>query len=244
MSLLQEAVLHFRGRPYGWLTAAHDGQPVDVPYQPCRDKGEDDDQEECAVHVGKALHLGRSLVYPCRLRELPPGIHFTLVAFLVLRVMLVRHLLAEQHPPESFDAHDCISLIVVFRFLFDVLVQQCAPVHDEQTVGVVLRAGHPLELSGGDQLAHQDVAPPLDALPSVVGELHLGRVEPDAVAEDGEYGTRTEDVAVEAFLLEGVVLCQPRLIHQVHGFLHRVADIFVIRCQCEEVVVDFLYTSR
>ena len=108
-------------------------------------------------------------------------------------------------------------------------------------MGVVLRPGYPLELSGGDKLAHQDVASPLDALPSVVGELHLGRIKPDAVAEDGEYGTRTEDVAVEAFLLERVVLCQPRLVHQIHGFLHCIADILVVRRQREEIVVDFLY---
>lgn len=78
---------------------------------------------------------------------------------------------------------------------------------------VVLRARHPLELSGSDQFAHQDVAPAFDALPSVVGELHLGSVEADAVAEDGEHRARSEDIAVEAFFLERIILCQSGLVH-------------------------------
>ena len=134
-------------------------------------------------------------------------------------------------------------LIAVLCFLLDVPVQQRAPVHDEQPVGVVLRARHTLELSGSDQLAHQDVAPAFDALPSVVGELHFLTVEADAVAEDAEHRTRAHDIRVETFFLQRIVLRKSGLVHQVHGLLHRVADVFVVRRQREEVMVDFLYIS-
>ena len=134
-------------------------------------------------------------------------------------------------------------LIVVLCLLLDVLVQQRAPVHDEQPVRVVLRARHPFELSGCDQFAHQDVAPAFDALPSVVGELHFGCIESDAVAEDGEHRARSENVAVETFLFERIILCQSGLVHQVHGLLHRVTDVLVIRRKGEKVMVDFLYAS-
>lgn len=106
---------------------------------------------------------------------------------------------------------------------------------------VVLRAGNPFELSRRHQLAHEDVAPALDTLPAVVGELHLLFVESHAVAENGEYGARSQDVGIEALLFERVVLRQPGLVHQIHGFLHRVTDVFVVRGQREKVVVDFLY---
>ena len=135
-------------------------------------------------------------------------------------------------------------LIVVLCLLLDVLVQQRAPVHDEQPVRVVLRARHPFELSGCDQFAHQDVAPAFDALPSVVGELHFGCIESDAVAEDGEHRACSENVAVETFLFERIILCQSLcqsgLVHQVHGLLHRVTDVLVIRRKGEKVMVDFL----
>ena len=132
-------------------------------------------------------------------------------------------------------------LIVAFRFLLDVLVQQCAPVHDEQPVRVVLRPGYTLELSRCNQFAHQDIAAPFDTLPSVVGKLHLLLVEGDAVAENRKDGARSQDVRVETFFLERVVLCQARFVHQVHRFLHRIADVLVVRGKREKVVVDFLY---
>jgi len=108
-------------------------------------------------------------------------------------------------------------------------------------VGVVLRARHAPELPGRYQLAHQDVAAPLDALSSVVRELHRTLVEPDAVAEDGEHGARSQYVGVESALFERVVLRQSGFVHQIHRLFHRIADILVIRRQGKEVVVDFLY---
>lgn len=134
-----------------------------------------------------------------------------------------------------------LSLIVVLGLPFYILVQQGAPVHDEQSVGIILRAGNPLELSGSDKFACEDIAPALYALPSIVGELHFSSVKPDAVAEDGENGTRSEDIGIESFFLECIVLCQPCFVNQIHGFFDGVADILVIRGQREKQVVDFLY---
>ena len=104
-------------------------------------------------------------------------------------------------------------LVARLVLLFDVLVQQGPPVHDQKAVRVVVRAGDPAELSGCDELAHQDAAAALDALPAVVGELHILRVDLDGVAVDAEDRARTHDVRVEALLLEGVVLRQARLVH-------------------------------
>ncbi len=71
---------------------------------------------------------------------------------------------------------------MLFRLLLDVLVQQRAPVHDEQPVRVVLRPGYTLELSRRNQFAHQDIAAPFDTLPPVVGKFHLLLIEGDTVA--------------------------------------------------------------
>ena len=72
----------------------------------------------------------------------------------------------------------------------------------------------------------------------MVGELHLFLIEVDAVAEDGEDRTCTHDVRVEAFFLQGIVLCQSRFIYQIHGFLHRIFDVLVIRSKREEEMVE------
>ena len=193
------------------------------------------------MRVGEALHFGRHFVDARRLGKFASGSHITLVAFLVLRIVLVRHLLAEQHPPESFDIHILDDLVVAFRFLLDVLVQQRAPVHDKQPVRVVVRSRHTFELSRCNQFTHEDIAAAFDTLSPVISELHVLLVKGDAVAKDGEYRARTQDIGVESSFLQGVVLCQSRFIHQVHRFLHRVADVFVVRRKGEEVVVDFLY---
>ena len=124
--------------------------------------------------------------------------------------------------------------------LFDVLVQQGPPVDDEQSVGVVVRAGYAPELTGGHKLAHKDAAPSLDPLPAVIGELHVLGIDADGVAVDAEDRARSHDVRVEALFLEGVVLRKAGLVHEVHGLLHRVFDVLVIRGEREEVVVEHL----
>ena len=134
-------------------------------------------------------------------------------------------------------------LVAVFVLLFDVLVQERPPVHDQQAVGVVVGAGDPPELTGRHQLPHQDAAPALDPLPAVVGEFHVLRVHPDGVAVDAEHGARSHDIRIEAFLLEGVVLRKACLVHEVHGLLHRVLDVLVIRGEREEIVVEHLHVA-
>ena len=101
----------------------------------------------------------------------------------------------------------------------------------------------PAELTGGHKLPHQDAAAALDPLPAVVGELHVLGVHPDGVAVDAEHGARTHDVGVEALLLEGVVLREARLVHEVHGLLHRVLDVLVVRGEGEEVMVEHLHVA-
>ena len=67
---------------------------------------------------------------------------------------------------------------------------------------VVFRSWYSLQLTSCDQLAHQDACAPLNALTSIVGELHLVLVEMDAVTEDAEHGTGSHDVGVKTFLPE------------------------------------------
>ena len=106
---------------------------------------------------------------------------------------------------------------------------------------VVVRPGNTFELSCRDKFSGKDACSSLDTLASIVGELHLLFVEVDAVAEDAEHGTRTHDIGIEAFLLQRVVLGKTCLINQIHGFVHGVFDVLVVRSQGEEIVVDFLY---
>ena len=108
-------------------------------------------------------------------------------------------------------------------------------------MGIVLRPWHTLHLSRRHQFTHQDVAPSLNPLPSVVGELHLLLVELDAVAKDAEHGTRTHDIVVKALFLQRIVLRQTSFIDQIHRLLHRIADVLVIGSKRKEVMVDFLY---
>ena len=106
---------------------------------------------------------------------------------------------------------------------------------------VVLCSWNPLQLACRDKFTHQDTAAAFDTLPAVVGELHFFLVKGYTVTEDGKHGTRPQNIGVEAFFLERIVLCKTGLIYQVHGLFHRISDILVIGWQREEIVVDFLY---
>ena len=108
-------------------------------------------------------------------------------------------------------------------------------------MGVVVRPGNTFELSCRDKLSGKDACSSLNTLAAIVGELHLLFVEVDAVAEDAEHGTRTHDIGIEAFLLQRVVLGKTCLINQIHGFVHGVFDVLVVRSQGEEIVVEHLH---
>ena len=168
------------------------------------DETQDDEAEhqaeECpAVVVGKGLDADGHAVYTDCPGKPAACTDLLLVAFPVLRVVLVGHLLPEKHFLEV--PHSQALLIAEFRLLFDVLVEQSAPIYNQQPVRVVLCPGDTLQLSCRHQLTGQDACAPLDALATVVGELHLVLVELDAVTEDAEDGTRAHDVGVEAFFL-------------------------------------------
>lgn len=105
MPFPEHGILHLRGRPAGRMMAVHHRQAVNIPCQPADGEAKYDDEKQRPVHVGEALHLGRSLVDACCLGETPSGIYVTLVAFLVFRVVPVRHFFTEQHTSESFDIH-------------------------------------------------------------------------------------------------------------------------------------------
>lgn len=130
---------------------------------------------------------------------------------------------------------------IVFILLFDVFVQQGAPVHYQQPVRVVVRPGYPFQFAGGHQFTGENGSPPLDALAAIVGKLHFLLVEVDTVTEYREYRTRSHDIVVKSLFFQCIVLCQSGLVHQVHRLIHGVADIFVIRCQREKEMMDFLY---
>ena len=108
---------------------------------------------------------------------------------------------------------------------------------------VVVRPGNTFELSCRNKLSGEDACTSLYTLATIVGELHLLFVEVDAIAEYAEHSTRTHDIGIKAFLLQSVVLCKTCLINQIHGFVHGVLDVLVIRSQSEKIMVDFLYAS-
>ena len=60
------------------------------------------------------------------------------------------------------------GLIVVLCLLVNVLVEQRSPVHDEQSVGIVVRPGHSLQLTCRDEFTGKDIAASLDALTAIV----------------------------------------------------------------------------
>ena len=85
--------------------------------------------------------------------------------------------------------------------------------------------------------------PTFDSLPTIVGELHILFVKGDTVTENREHRARTQYVGVKSLFLEGIVLCQSRLIDQVHRFFHRIADVFVVRCESKKVMVEHFYMA-
>src|SRR5574344_855172 len=97
-----------------------------------------------------------------------------------------------------------MASVVYLVLLLYVLVDECAPVHYEKSVRVVIRSRYSLELPGCDELTHQDAASAFNPLTAVVGELHVLGVHPDAVTVDAEHCTGSHDVGVKSFLLEGV----------------------------------------
>ena len=224
----------------GSLVMAYPHHLDDVEAEAQCDETEDKGKEQLLVAVGKGLHIGGKPVKTGGLGELAPCRDFFFIAFLVLGVILVRHLVPENHflPSHIYDV-----LIVRLGLLLYILVQQGAPLGDEQAMRIVLAPRDTLQFAGGDKLTGEDIRAALDALPPVVGELHLVLVEPYGVTEDAEDGTGSHDVVVEAFLLQGVVLGKSCLIYQIHGLGHGVVDVLVIRGKGEEKMMETLHMA-
>ena len=131
--------------------------------------------------------------------------------------------------------HKLLCLIV------KVLVLQCSPVHDEQSVGIVLRARDVLDLPHGDEGSLHVLAAALDELCAVVLELTGVLVELYGVTDDGAHGARGDDVRVEAVLLHGLLLLQGRAVSHIHGLAKGPLDEVVIGREIEEILVEELY---
>ena len=107
MPFPEQAVLYFRGTSRFLSVVVGFCQTVDVECECADDKAEYHDQEQDLVPVGKLLYLCRHFVYACRLGELAPCIHIAFIPLFILRIVLVWYFLADQHPAESFDVHNC-----------------------------------------------------------------------------------------------------------------------------------------
>lgn len=104
-------------------------------------KTKDNGKEQFLVSVGEALYISCYLVEFGSLCKLASGSHLSLIAVFVLWIILIRHLLSENHflPTHIYD-----RLIVRLGFLLYILVQKGSPVGDKQAVRVVLRSRHSL----------------------------------------------------------------------------------------------------
>ena len=125
--------------------------------------------------------------------------------------------------------------------IVQILVFKRPPVGNQQSVGIVSRPRHGLDISGRDQRTLQVTGAPLDELRTVVGELPFLFVEVDGVAHDGADRRRGDDVGIKAVLVHRLLLLQRRAVRHVHGLAERPLDVVVVGRQVEEILVDFLY---
>ena len=199
MPVLHKLLLQFRSGLLSVLGIIDFPHSIKIESETEKYEAKDDGKECFAVCVGKGLHTRGCLVYFGRLGELPSGIHFFFVAVMVLRVIFVGYFLAQNH---FLPGHSDWCLIRRLRFLFNILVQKGAPVGDEQSMWVVVGTGNTFKLTCRNKLSCEDGGASLDALTTVVGELHFILIEMDAVTKDTEHRTCTHDVGVKASLLE------------------------------------------
>ena len=118
MASLYQRVLSLRGGASLALIMVSSCHAIDVETEAHTNKSEHDDQEQCLVQVGKPLHLGCRLVYPAHLGKLPSGSHVSLIAFLVFGVVLVGHLLPNEHLFKSFCVHRYFFSLIFYLFTF------------------------------------------------------------------------------------------------------------------------------
>ena len=118
MASRYQGVLPLRGGASLSLIMVSSCHAIDVETEAHTYKTEHDDQEQCLVQVSKPLYLGGSLVYLAHLGKLPSGSHVSLIAFLVFGVVLVGHLLPNEHLLKSFCVHRYFFFIFLLLYPF------------------------------------------------------------------------------------------------------------------------------
>ena len=98
------------------------------------------------------------------------------------------------------------ELVIILIPLLYILVKEGTPINNEKTVGVILRPRNTTELTGGDNLTHEDGGAAFYTLATIIGELHIFLVELDTVTVDAKHTAGSHDVIIETFFLQCVVL--------------------------------------
>ena len=75
--------------------------PVDIDAETVGDKAEDNNEKQCLVGIGEALHPGCRTVYPRGLGKLEPYHQIIIIPLLVLGVVIVGNILAQKHTNTS-----------------------------------------------------------------------------------------------------------------------------------------------
>lgn len=95
----------------------------------------------------------------------------------------------------------CLLIIFFFPFL-KVFVDKGTPIHDKESMRIVFRSRHSLQLACRNNLTHQNTGTTLNALTAEVLEGHLLLVQLNGIAVDTADGAGTDDIVVEALFLE------------------------------------------
>lgn len=90
------------------------------------------------------------------------------------------------------------------------------------------------------ECTHEDIGSTLNPLPAIVGKGKRILVQPDTVTENTADGGCSYQIVIESLFLQCIILGKSCLIYEIHGFLHGIADILVIRSQCEEEMMKHL----
>ena len=128
----------------------HGHKSVDIEHEAENHYPEHDGQKQFGPFRSRELKPRGGFIYAEEAGDFSSSADFLLIALLVLRVVFVGHLFAED---KFLPTH---SLEVVLGFLFDILVEQGAPVDDEQSVGIVVGSGYTLQLTGSDKFTGQN----------------------------------------------------------------------------------------
>ena len=105
MTILNQFVLLFYSTPGLPSMAPNKSHAIDIHAETKDDKAKHDDKEGFGMLVGKALHLGGTLVQPAPPCKPSACVNILLILLLVQRIVLVGHLLA--HKEFLPTSHGC-----------------------------------------------------------------------------------------------------------------------------------------